>query len=69
MAYLALGLKFFMLAVLRHIPLHTTEKEKSLILYDDENKRIVLEGKAMIAFDNYSHFTEALLCHLNVPIS
>ena len=35
---------------------HDRKRNENLLKYDEENKQIVLEGQAVIAIDNYSHF-------------
>ena len=42
--------------VASHPTTHDRKRNERLVAYDEENKRIVLQGKAMIAVDNYSHF-------------
>ena len=51
--------------VASHPTTHDRKRNERLVAYDEENKRIALEGKAMIAVDNYSHFYGSATVSLN----
>lgn len=51
--------------VATHPRTHDRIRNNRLLIYDNENKRIISEGKAVIAIDNYSHFYGSATISLN----
>lgn len=53
--------------VATHPRTHDRKRNNRLLNYDNDNKRIILQGKAVIAIDNYSHFYGSATISLNRP--